>query len=218
MPGASFCGECGTAVLAAGSEPNPAGEFARTDDPSGYTPSTLASDGTAIPGEIAGMGARTGAWLVTNVVVKIIGAIPFIGWIVSLGLFIWNLLLFRRGQDVGARIVGLRVVRNTGELAGFYHMWTRGLASIISFIVLGAGYWRAYLDNDNQTWHDKWLGTYVVKAGPEVDTLPGTSSSAAKTWFWISLIFGAMLIMLFIAIVVFLLTSDLITDISKMDT
>jgi hypothetical protein len=73
--------------------------------------------------------------------------------------------------------------------------------------VLGAGYWTAYSDNDNQTWHDKWLGTYVVKAGPEVDTLPGTSSSAAKIWFWISLIFGAMLIM-FIAIVVFLFTTD----------
>jgi len=217
MPGASFCGECGIAVLAAGSEPNPAGEFARTDDPSGYTPSTLASDGTAIPGEIAGMGARTGAWLVTNVVAYIICTIPIIGCI-SVGVFIWSLFLFRRGQDVGARIVGLRVVRNTGELAGFYHMWTRGLASIISFIVLGAGYWTAYSDNDNQTWHDKWLGTYVVKAGPEVDTLPGTSSSAAKIWFWISSIFGAMLIMLFIAaIVVFVGGVGFINDISNMD-
>ena len=202
MPGASFCGECGIAVLAAGSEPNPAGEFARTDDPSGYTPSTLASDGTAIPGEIAGMGARTGAWLVTCVVAYIISTIPIIGGIVSLGVFIWSLFLIRRGQDFGARIVGLRVVRDTGELAGFYHMWTRGLASIISFIVLGAGYWTAYSANDNRTWHDKWLGTYVVKAGPEVDTLPGTSSSAAKICFWISSIFGAMLLMLFIAAIV----------------
>jgi uncharacterized RDD family membrane protein YckC len=177
-------------------------------DPAGYTPHTLASDGSAVPGEIADMGARTGAWLISNVVVRILSAIPIVGWIVSLGAFIWSLFLFRRGQDVGARIVGLRVVRDTGELAGFYHMWARGLASIISFIVIGAGYWTAYSDNDNQTWHDKWLGTYVVKAGPEVDTLPVTSSNTAKMWFWISLVFGGLLIMMLMALgVLFVLSS-----------
>jgi uncharacterized RDD family membrane protein YckC len=184
-------------------------DYPRTYDPSGYTPTTIATDGTAVPGEIAGMGERTGAWLISNVVVRIISAIPIIGWIISLGVFIWNLFLFRRGQDIGARIVGLRVVRDTGELAGFYHMWTRGLASIISFLVIGAGYWTAYSDNDNQTWHDKWLGTYVVKAGPEVDTLPGTSSNAAKTWFWISLVFGALLIMMLMALGVLFALSNI---------
>jgi len=208
MPGTNFCGECGTAVLTDSVDQNPSGEYARAYDPLGYSPHTLASDGTAVPGEIADMGARTGAWLVSNVVVRIIGAIPIVGWVVSLGAFIWSLFLFRRGQDVGARIVGLRVVRDTGELAGFYHMWTRGLASIISFMVIGAGYWTAYSDNDKQTWHDKWLGTYVVKAGPEVDTLPGTSSDAAKMWFWISLVFGALLIMMLMALgVLFVLSS-----------
>jgi uncharacterized RDD family membrane protein YckC len=195
-------------VLTDSVDQNPSGEYARAYDPLVYSPHTLASDGTAVPGEIADMGARTGAWLVSNVVVRIIGAIPIVGWVVSLGAFIWSLFLFRRGQDVGARIVGLRVVRDTGELAGFYHMWTRGLASIISFMVIGAGYWTAYSDNDKQTWHDKWLGTYVVKAGPEVDTLPGTSSDAAKMWFWISLVFGALLIML-MALGVFLFTINL---------
>jgi len=168
-------------------------------DPADYSQHTLATDGTTVPGEIADMGARTGAWLISNVVVRVIGAIPIIGLIISLCAFVWSLFLFRRGQDVGARIVGLRVVRDTGELAGFYHMWTRGLASIISFIVIGAGYWTAYSDKDSQTWHDKWLGTYVVKAGPEVDTLPGTSSDAAKVWFWVSLIVLVLSIMISIA-------------------
>ncbi len=210
-PGANFCRECGIPVPAESYVPYEA-DSPRPYDPlgdqEGYSPHTLASDGTAVPGEIADMGSRTGAWLISNVVVRFIGAIPIIGWIISLCAFFWSLYLFRRGQDVGARIVGLRVVRDTGELAGFYHMWTRGLASIISFIVIGAGYWTAYSDKDNQTWHDKWLGTYVVKAGPEVDTLPGTSSDAAKVWFWVSLVALVLLIMISIAFgVLFALSS-----------
>ena len=187
MPGASFCRECGTAVPAESVDPNPTGEYVRAYDPPGYTPMTIASDGIAVPGEIAGMKARTGAWLITNVGVNMTGAIPVLGFFVSLGAFIWTMYLFRRGQDVGARLIGLRVVRDTGELAGFYHMWTRGLGSIISFLAIGAGFWTAYSDPDRQTWHDKWMGTYVVKAGRDVDGLPGTSSSTAKAWFWVSI-------------------------------
>lgn len=148
------------------------------------------------------MGSRTGAWLISNVAVRMISAVPIFGWIVSLGAFIWTLILFQRGQDVGARLVGLRVVRNTGEIAGFYHMWTRGLASIISFIVIGAGFWTAYSDRDKRTWHDKMLGTYVVKAGPDVDNLPGTSSSAAKSWFWISVVAIPVIVVVFIVVVI----------------
>jgi uncharacterized RDD family membrane protein YckC len=110
-----------------------------------------------------------------------------LGAFVSLGAFIWTMSLYRRGQDVGARLIGLRVVRDTGELAGFYHMWTRGLASIISFLLIGAGFWTAYFNPDRRTWHDKWMGTYVVKAGRDVDGLPGTSSSIAKACFWVSI-------------------------------
>ena len=148
---------------------------------------TIASDGIAVPGEIAGMKARTGAWLITHIVVAIAGFMPVLGPFVPLGAFIWTMYLYRRGQDIGARIIGLRVVRDTGELAGFYHMWTRGLASIISFLAIGAGFWTAYSDPDHRTWHDKWMGTYVVKAGRDVDGLPGTSSSTAKAWFWVSI-------------------------------
>ena len=200
MPGASFCRECGTAVPKESVDQNPTGEYVGTNgpskytpeyvgpnDPSKYTPMTITSSGIAVPGEIAGMKARTGAWLITNILVNITGAIPVLGPFVSLGAFIWTMSLYRRGQDVGAHLSHLRVVRDTGELAGFYHMWTRGLASIISFLLIGAGFWTAYFNQDHRTWHDKWMGTYVVKAEPDVDGLPGTSSSIARTLFWISI-------------------------------
>jgi len=182
MPDASFCRECGTPVPT---------EFVEQNS----------------SGEIAGMGVRTGAWLITNVVVRIINSIPVLGCILSVGAFIWSMSLYRRGQDIGAYIVGLRVVRDTGELAGFYHMWTRGLGSIISFLAIGAGFWTAYSDPDRQTWHDKWMGTYVVKAGPDVDGLPGTSSPTAKAWFWVSVAGLLITVIAGLLIAVFLISA-----------
>ena len=136
---------------------------------------------------LAGTGTRAGGFLVTQMVPALVGWIPIVGWIAGPALWIWNLFLFQRGQDIGARLLGMRVVRDTGDLAGFYHMWTRNLATIISLIVVGAGYWTAYLDPHRQTWHDKMLGTYVVDDTQEMDARPGTSSSAAVAWFWISM-------------------------------
>lgn len=224
-PGANYCRECGAPVpedskvpaeskilYEAASYSEPPSEPERPEptarpDQYGSQESTIPSSSSAIPGELTGMGTRTGSWLINNVAVQMIGGIPVIGWAISLGLFIWTLVLYRRGQDVGARLLGIRVVRDTGEVAGFYHMWTRGLASIISFLAIGVGFWTAYSDPDRQTWHDKWMRTYVVKAGSEVDDLPGTSSSAAVMWFWVSLVFGIGLLITALALGVSLVDS-----------
>ncbi len=205
-----FCGQCSTRVT---SEMNHCGQCGAellrpdlrslpTDSYPEYVPRTVATDGTALPGEIAEMKSRTVAWLIVNVGTRIVGGIPVIGWIISIAAFVWTLMLYQRGQDIGARFTNIRVIRDTGELAGFYHMWTRSLASIISFFLLGAGFWTAYFNEDRQTWHDKWMGTYVVKASPEVDRLNATSSHTAKTWFWLSILGvpASILIILFLAL------------------
>ena len=196
-PDANFCRECGAESLH--DRGFSSGATGYSDyEPSAYRPSTLTTDGTPIPGEMAGMGTRTGAFLISKVVVQVISFVPVVGWIIPLAAFVWTLILYQRGQDVGARITG---VRDTGELAGFYHMWTRGLAACVSFIVIGAGFWTAYSDPNRQTWHDKWMGTYVVKAGPEVNDLPGTSSSAAKAWFWASLLIAVIMLVAVIMLI-----------------
>jgi len=152
---------------------------------------------------LSGMTTRTGGFLVTQVLPGLIGWIPILGTIASVGLLIWNLFLFKRGQDIGARLLGMRVVRDTGELAGFFHMWTRNLASVISLIVLGAGYWTAYFAPHRQTWHDKMLGTYVVEDAEEMASRLSTSSSAAVTWFWVSLIAIVVVVIVVLALAAF---------------
>jgi uncharacterized RDD family membrane protein YckC len=73
-------------------------------------------------------------------------------------------------------------------VAGFFHMWTRNLASVISALALGAGFWTAYSDPERRTWHDKMMGTYVVKDDAEYNLKPRSSSPAARSWFWISIL------------------------------
>ena len=185
---ANFCGGCGTRrALPEGRD------YTADDDPWGDR-RIAAEDRVREADEqtqdvLAGMGTRTGAWCLNFFLPGILGVIPFFGFMVYIGWWIGSLVLYRRGQDVGAAMVGVRVMRDNGEIAGFYHMWTRSLAAILSWLVLIAGYWTAYFDTSNQTWHDKIMGTYVIKDNPSAKKRPGTSSSAAKAWFWISVVF-----------------------------
>ena len=112
--------------------------------------------------------------------------VPQIGILLFLGLTLWNFRLYRRGLDIGAHLVGMRVMRENGELAGFFHMWTRNIVSLLSFFAVGAGYWTAFSDKHRQTWHDKVMRTYVVTDQPEYVNRPGTSSDISILVFYIS--------------------------------
>lgn len=149
------------------------------------------------PTPLADIPTRGRAFGVGVLLPNIIGLIPTIGFIVGTIVFVANLLLYRQGQDVGAAIFRLRVVRDNGDVAGFFQMWVRSMASIVSLLALGAGFWTAFSDPYFRTWHDKWLGTYVVKDSEEYKTRKRSSSETARRWFWITLL-------LFIAISVLL--------------
>ncbi len=143
---------------------------------------------------LASMGTRTGSYLINALLPSFLGLIPVLGIVIYVVWWPVTLYKWRRGQDIGASLMKIRVVRDNGDVAGFYHMWTRNLAAIISFIALGAGYWTAYADEGNRTWHDKWMGTYVIWDNPDAALRPGTSSSVAVKWFWASVLFVIALI------------------------
>ena len=200
-PDSAYCGVCGTPIR------DREEVVSTTDDPWGDE--VIADDNEAVyqaelDGDVlADMGTRTGAFALNLFVPNLLGLIPFLGPLISIGWFIASLILHQRGQDVGAKMLKIRVMRSNGDVAGFYHMWTRSLASLISAIPLLAGYWTAYGDAENRTWHDKMLDTYVIKDNEVAAGRPGTSSSAAKAWFWGSLIFvGALIGLAVLTIVV----------------
>jgi uncharacterized RDD family membrane protein YckC len=153
-----------------------------------------------LPTALAELQMRGFAFTVSTVVPNIIGLIPGLGVLIATVIVVVNLVMYRQGQDLGAAVFGLRVLRNNGDVAGFFHMWARNFASLVSLLALGAGFWTAFSDPERRTWHDRWLGTYVVQDAPEYRTRKRSSSETAKNWFWITLmlvIAASMLLAIF---------------------
>lgn len=73
------------------------------------------------------------------------------------------LYLFAQGTTPGKRVLGMRVVKESGQRAGFGTMFFREwIGKLISGIFLGLGYLWILLDKEKQGWHDKFASTYVV--------------------------------------------------------
>ena len=71
-----------------------------------------------------------------------------------------------RGATVGYIVVGLRCVRSNGEALTWQYAIARTVASILSLLPLGLGFFWAAQDPLRQTWHDKIVGTVVLKIPP----------------------------------------------------
>lgn len=79
--------------------------------------------------------------------------------------FIYLRALGKTGQTWGRRIVGIKVVRETsGEPIGFGRALGRQLfAGFFSSAIFYLGYLWMIWDDKKQTWHDKVVGSIVVK-------------------------------------------------------
>jgi uncharacterized RDD family membrane protein YckC len=68
-----------------------------------------------------------------------------------------------KATTVGGIICNLRVVRTDGQPLTFADALIRGFSSIFSIAALGIGCLWILYDSDNQAWHDRFAGTWVVK-------------------------------------------------------
>lgn len=89
--------------------------------------------------------------------------------LLSLALFfgyvVWSLLLFSRGETPGKHLLGIRVIREDGQSAGFLTMLVREwVGKWISGLIFSLGFLWILLDRDKQGWHDKLMSTYVVES------------------------------------------------------
>jgi uncharacterized RDD family membrane protein YckC len=85
-----------------------------------------------------------------------------LAWIGVLGaqIYFWT-----RAQSIGKAILGLRVVSlESGEPLGFVQMLIRELpGKFISGLFLSIGYFWIIFDQNKQGWHDKFVGSTVIK-------------------------------------------------------
>ena len=83
--------------------------------------------------------------------------------VLFLGYVIWTIVLFVRGTTPGKKLLGMRVVKEDGQDATFFTMLIREwIGKLISGLIFSLGFLWILFDRDNQGWHDKLLGTYVV--------------------------------------------------------
>lgn len=107
---------------------------------------------------------RIGAAFLDVIIVSILGTLvggPPQGFLVALayfaGMWAW------KGTTVGGVVLNLKVVRLDDKPVTFTVALVRGLASVLSIIVLFLGFLWMIWDREKQTWHDKIAGTVVIR-------------------------------------------------------
>jgi uncharacterized RDD family membrane protein YckC len=95
------------------------------------------------------------------------GIVPMLFGLVSLALFIYQLVLYASGKSIGKKIMGLTVVYDsTIRPVSFWRMLGREIiGKMISSLIFYLGFLWALWDSRKQTWHDKIFGTLVIKDG-----------------------------------------------------
>lgn len=84
-------------------------------------------------------------------------------FVLGFAYIIWALTLFAKGTTPGTNVLGMYVVRESGERATFGTMFFREwIGKWVSAFVFGLGYLWILFDKDRQGWHDKLASTYVV--------------------------------------------------------
>ncbi len=145
----------------------------------------------------AGLGRRTGAFLVDNAVILLVLALFVAGagvglylkgastaWLLShlwavdalLPFFLLSAIIsgtyfvsqqWREGRTLGKRLFSLRVVTDEGETLSLPTSVFRWMGYLVSAVPLGLGFFWAVFGRDGLTWHDRLSGTRVVEEAEE---------------------------------------------------
>jgi uncharacterized RDD family membrane protein YckC len=91
---------------------------------------------------------------------KVMAIYQALGFVLNMAYFTW--FHGTTGQTPGKRLMGLRVVRDTGEAISFGTAFLRWVGYLISFLPLCIGFLWAGVDRRKQAWHDKIAGTVVI--------------------------------------------------------
>ncbi|MBC7814055.1 MAG: RDD family protein [Burkholderiales bacterium] len=121
---------------------------------------------------MADIGTRFIAIFIDNIILGIIAAVLFSGaeetgagvGVIIGAIYSWYFWTQQDGQTLGKKLMGIRVIKTTGEKMTAGDAIVRYIGYYISGAVFALGYIWALFDNDNQGWHDKLASTYVVKA------------------------------------------------------
>jgi uncharacterized RDD family membrane protein YckC len=66
----------------------------------------------------------------------------------------------------GKKLMGIKVVGETGEKLTFEESFKRNTTKSISWFIMNLGFFWMLFDEERQTWHDKIASTFVVESKP----------------------------------------------------
>jgi uncharacterized RDD family membrane protein YckC len=90
-------------------------------------------------------------------------AVYFLGMLLNLGVFIWNRCIENgKGQTVGRKVVGTRLVDANGQTLGAGKAFLRDVCHIVDSIICYIGWLFPIWDVRRQTIADKMMNTTVV--------------------------------------------------------
>ena len=109
----------------------------------------------------------------SGTIVWVLVAVSLGSLAVFVGYVVWWLFTLRRGQTPGKQMVGIRVIKNNGELSDWSYTFLRelvikGLVGGFLSGMTGGIYWVVdhlwpLFDSDRQALHDKMVDTLVVQ-------------------------------------------------------
>ena len=67
------------------------------------------------------------------------------------------------GHTIGKKIMGIRVVPDSGGQVNWVKAFIRSISKILSAVVIYLGFLWMLWDEKSQTWHDKLAETYVIQ-------------------------------------------------------
>ncbi|MCC9310523.1 RDD family protein [Kitasatospora sp. RB6PN24] len=93
-------------------------------------------------------------------------AIMGVGWLISLGLLIWQLVNEgSTGQTLGKKALNIRLVReHDGRTLGFGMAFVRKLAHVLDSFLCGLGFLWPLWDDKSQCFADKVTNSLVIRA------------------------------------------------------
>jgi uncharacterized RDD family membrane protein YckC len=128
---------------------------------------------TDVDAPLASIESRFIALIIDSMV---LGAVTSAGWLgtrsgagAGLGFFVglayqWFFLTQNHGQTIGKMLMGIRVVKLSGEPLQATDAILRYLGTYLNSAIFMLGWLWAAWDENRQGWHDKIANTIVVKA------------------------------------------------------
>jgi uncharacterized RDD family membrane protein YckC len=107
---------------------------------------------------------------------------PFHGWaLLSLPAYVGLWTYFGRGQTIGKKLLGIRVVSLAHERLTLWHSIERSLGYAASFLEGGFGFIQYFFNPNCQTVHDRIAETIVVLDSPKQRIAPPNQTPEPTT-------------------------------------